>query len=590
MAQNYLISSPIKPTWPKKLDNKLIFCSESAILSNDGDQNNYLKNSIINFRWKNKSLLISDIKYLDELFGKILKILSKKLNKLHNKNQSLRFWKILIGPWLSLFIHVYFERWQNIKTVFNKYKIDRCIFLNLDENLFRAFDNREFKNLVNSDIWNQYIYQSIIKNFLSKKNIIYSKTNLNNQQKYLENAKAVFTEDNKKKKISFKNLIFSSFNLFNRRNYEYFIYKTSLGFKNELELSNKLNQKPIFPIPDLKKSTSSNYQKSRNDIKFLFKPKNLFEKELHKMLINQIPSIFIENFNQLEHFSKNSNIPQNPKIIFTSEAIWFDTKISYHVGKLVDKKSKLIIGQHGGAFGLSKLHWPEKFEIDISDKFLSWGWNDKKEKKIKKFFILKNIKKKKLNQDKVLIMLKIRKRYFHSMESSSGTELYSDFIKNVSTFLFSLKNDIKTKTILRLPPNSNNFDNVDFYSNLENKFKFKNSDKINTAYNSSKIVIHPTNSTSFLETLTLNIPSLLILDKNDNPFRSNSKKYIDGLLKTKVLFFNHLEAAKFLNKIWGNDIDLWWNDKKTQNAISQFKNRYARKTDNINKKILKLLK
>ena len=103
------------------------------------------------------------------------------------------------------------------------------------------------------------------------------------------------------------------------------------------------------------------------------------------MLINQIPSIFIENFYQLEHFSKNSNIPQNPKIIFTSEAIWFDTKISYHVGKLVDKKTKLIIGQHGGAFGISKLHWPEKFEIGISDKFLSWGWNDKKEKKLRSF-------------------------------------------------------------------------------------------------------------------------------------------------------------------------------------------------------------
>ena len=61
-------------------------------------------------------------------------------------------------------------------------------------------------------------------------------------------------------------------------------------------------------------------------------------------------------------------------------------------------------------------------------------------------------------------------------------------------------------------------------------------------------------------------------------------------MKTKVLFFNHLEAAKFLNKIWVNDIDLWWNDKKTQNAISQFKNRYASKADNINKEILKLLK
>ena len=87
------------------------------------------------------------------------------------------------------------------------------------------------------------------------------------------------------------------------------------------------------------------------------------------MLINQIPSIFIENFNQLEHFSKNSNIPQNPKIIFTSEAIWFDTKISYHVGKLVDKKSKLIIGQHGGAFGLSflsKINSDGIFRVSVS--------------------------------------------------------------------------------------------------------------------------------------------------------------------------------------------------------------------------------
>ena len=37
-------------------------------------------------------------------------------------------------------------------------------FLNLHENLFRAFDNK-FKNLVNSDIWNQYIYRALLKIF-----------------------------------------------------------------------------------------------------------------------------------------------------------------------------------------------------------------------------------------------------------------------------------------------------------------------------------------------------------------------------------------------------------------------------------------
>ena len=70
--------------------------------------------------------------------------------------------------------------------------------------------------------------------------------------------------------------------------------------------------------------------------------------------------------------------------------------------------------------------------------FLSWGWNDKKEKKLK-FFILKNIKKKKLNQDKVLIMLKIRKRYFHSMGLRQAQNSMMILLKMYQLFIFSKK-------------------------------------------------------------------------------------------------------------------------------------------------------
>ena len=45
---------------------------------------------------------------------------------------------------------------------------------------------------------------------------------------------------------------------------------------------------------------------------------NKFEKNFLKALIKNIPKVFIENFEDLINFSKNSNLPQNPKTIFSS--------------------------------------------------------------------------------------------------------------------------------------------------------------------------------------------------------------------------------------------------------------------------------
>ena len=528
-------------------------------------------------------------------YEKLLKLLSNKLNLIHSTNHSHIFWRILIGPWLGSFLHVFFERWKNVETSFHNHKINHCIFLNLKEDIFTPSDHKEFTSFALNDLWNQFIYQNIIVNFISNKKIIFKDYPVSKQLKEL---KIMPTGVNFKKNIYneldiFKKITSYLLNTFDKKKYKYFFYKTYLGSLNESILSASLGQMPIFSIIDsdsLIKSKKNN--KLREKLKNIFVGKNNFEKALAKIFSLQFPLVFLENYSQLEKFSTLGNIPKSPKIIFTSNAAWYDTKIAYHIAKLKEKKVKLYYGQHGGAYGLSKIHWPEMHEKIISDKYLTWGWAEKKTKKIIKFGMLKKIKfnKNKFFKKNLLMTLKVRQKYFISMDSSTGTEMFSDYMKDCSGFLLNLSKEIKSSTIVRLPYISSKIRDTDFYSNLEKNFNFYNEDTIQEAYSKSKLVIHTSNSTPFLETLSENIPTILILNKKTNPVTSFAKKYIEKLYDSNIIFDNPIKAANFVNTIWENDIEKWWYKNNNQYAVKTFNNFFAKKEDNIVKEIKNIIK
>ena len=52
--------------------------------------------------------------------------------------------------------------------------------------------------------------------------------------------------------------------------------------------------------------------------------------------------------------------------------------MSYYIAKKKEDGTKLLIGQHGGLYGATLFSWFEKHEIKTCDKFLSWGWLEKK--------------------------------------------------------------------------------------------------------------------------------------------------------------------------------------------------------------------
>lgn len=578
MIKNYIILTPKKLTWPNLKRNR-IYVSTEDVIENFTNYNILKRNAYFqNHRWINKKILRQDLKYIYYLNKKIIKHIYKKLNKIHKTKYSEKFWFILISPWSLIFLQIYFDRWNSIKSILNKKKgkfFVNSIIYNKPE-ILTPLDTKEFLYFFRHDDWNQFIGQKIL-NF-NKKKVIIKNHKYNFSENNLKNNKN-FSSPNQ----SFLNkLVFFIFGLFNRKKYNYFLYKTYLGFWKELLLSLKLGQLPIFEEFNLKIKNKKLNFKIRNDIKKHIPNSNAFENTLTQIFAEQMPIIFLEKFNELENFvNKKCNLPRYPKKIFSSSSLWGDTVINYYIAKSLEKNTKLYYSQHGGTYGIAQTHFQTEYETNLAHKYLTWGWKNKNKKNIISFGIIKNLKHFKANQNNngnLLLMVNKRHKYTTLLNSSLNEGIdYIKYLKFYSKFLFNLKKDIKNETVIRHQPGSNFQENADFFGHIDKNFKVDNSESLQNAFKASKIVVHTLNSTSIIESLFYNIPTVIILDKKKNPLTPQGEKTFKFLKKNKIFFDNPNKAAKFINEIWNSKINDWWLSNNTQNAVRNFKANFARK-------------
>ena len=97
--------------------------------------------------------------------------------------------------------------------------------------------------------------------------------------------------------------------------------------------------------------------------------------------------------------------------------------------------------------------------------------------------------------------------------------------------------------------------------------------------NNHNITIHFRISTVFFESITNNIPSILIYDKHTNiKHDSNFLKIIKTMIKSKLAFSNVNEASEFLNKDY-QKIEKWWNSKNIQTLRIKLNKKFCRNFD-----------
>ena len=560
--KNCLVLDTNPGNWPKKYNRFFLgyWCLEN------------LKNSFKNLssfkildheQEKNDNEIDNYVKLQDDICKNIVKDITKQLNKLHNKKYSEKFWTIIVGPWLKIFVGIILERYSSLEYALKKKKFDKIILANYKNFDFSCENLTDFENKIskNYNSWNLYFYTRIFE---------YLKININIKKIKIKNN--IINNEESSPKLQIKRILSKLLRIFMREK-DSFIFDNPFSFYKNIKFYYFLKLIPQINIEPSYVRVKSD-KNLRGKLNFKKSKAHKIEKFIRHILPEIIPTDSVENFSNLDKICENINWPKKPKLIFALHSYQQNEIFKLWAAKKIEHNSLYVVAQHGGSYFTSK-HVTYLPEFTTCDKFISWG--NPKIKKCLPLFNFRTIGQVNVNNRKKIFFFS---SWMHNMRARSFPEYKVNLDANITMSNVMRGIDVKYKKEIIIRINKFNLKKLENKIIKEILFKKKDEYKIDDfqfskkeIYEKSKIVIHLSNSTGFLETLAANVPSVIIIP-NLNWIQKNAKKDFVELKKAKILFFDPKKLSGHINKYY-EDTDKWWNSKMTISARNKFIKKYS---------------
>jgi len=576
LVEKTLVTTSLKDTWPER--GSILFLGSWCWAYSDKELLSSIDYKVLPYHWDDRMKLQEDFTFLESIYEKKLCELSLKLNKIHGKEHTQRFWRILIGPWLYTFIDIIFDRWYTLQEASEIEDILDLNVIDRSDSHIIPNDYDHFNEMIETDEWNEGIYGFISENFFKDKFRI-KKVKIIDHEKPKEASKDL---------SEFKKSIFVLLNLLSKlfsREEDVFIIASHMSLWRRFLLSLSLKQFPSFWY---RSNSDYSYDEPSNERNLILESVitaevSEFEKVLNAVLLKFIPKVYLEGFGSLNNKAFERGWPKSPKAIFTSNAYASDEIFKCWAGRMTDSGYKLLIGQHGGNFGMTPMAIHETHQIKISDKWFSWGWERKEEPKIvpvgnfkSKFSTIKHKQK----GDALLVGMTLPKYsyYLYSVPIAGQVETYLD---EQIEFVQHLPSEIQEQIRVRLYSRDRGWDQRNRWIDNFNKIKFDDNNRsIINSFKSSRIFIGTYNATTFLEAFSVNMPSILFWNSKHWELTYESDLAFQKLKDVGIMHLSPRKAAIHLGKIW-NNVDEWWFDKKVQAAVNNFIQIYSKQNPNF---------
>jgi putative transferase (TIGR04331 family) len=574
-----LVTTALEETWPNS-NSDVLFLGEWCRLHSRKKYWEPMNAKVMNYHWDDREKLYSDYKYLLELYEKILIDLSIQLNSIHNVNHKLRYWRILIGQWLLHFIQVLFDRWTCIHQAENESGALFTYLFMYDVEAQVPNDVNDFNRLFHDDLWNHHIYTEIIKNYT---NISCLKREMNeNESSKIFCAQQSFRYSLHNSIKRCVKLAVHKFSFFLGGSTDVLLAATYLSPANEVKLQWRLGQIPKFytaasPIPG-----------KANHLWRMWLLENAensgFESFVRDMIPKQIPIVYLESYGELIKKTNNGPYPKNPKLIWTSNAFAADEVFKAVTAETTETGSPLIIGQHGGHYGIGRWSSAEELELAIADRYFSWGWTDPKYSNVRPIGKFKStslpVRTISARGCATLVTCTLQ-RYSGLMISSFMSSQYLSYLEDQFEFFAQLPENIRQNFIVRLFPHDEGW-------NQEERWRERYEDIIldnghsdfSTVMMASKIFVCTYNATTYIQSLSARVPTIMFWNEKHWELRDSAIPFFEKLKEVGIFHESPESAAHHCIAIWDN-VDAWWRSVEVERAIVEFCNQYARPQENI---------
>ena len=527
---------------------------------------------VLEYPWNDPEQMFKAKKYCDEAYEVLFRQLVEFLNKTHGVDHGLRYWQVILGEWLWRYVQIFYDRYACLKRALDLRTGLQTILL--DESSYSCpTDNAEFMEFCNLDIYNLQLYSQILRAM-----------GLEYPSRPWEdvNNKALPFKRHFKEAVNDSLAVLkskSSRRMSNRAVAICAIAQSLLG-------ATRLDETDVFRPTRLFFRKRMPMLKPDCDLRrhfFRMKGADEFQQICLNTLEYNFPLAFLEGYDKL---SKEvcGRITQVPSVIIAAVDWRFDTRAAFYIAQAAEKGAKIIGLQHGGGYGNFDIDSMFDQELKVVDKFISWGWTQFDNPQIVPLPQPGLSREKMLRStakiQTFLFVASTHSRYHNIFQSSPLGPQYKAYIQNQAAFFLALPEQIKNMFLVRLYPAELGWYNrsrleeaVPGLRYSDGKRKFLEEAK------GSRLIVCDNNQTTYLQSLGLNIPSVIFWDENVWGICEAAKPFFQELKDVGVFHGTPHSAARFINDNH-NRIEEWWFSAEVQNVVNKFRINYCRTSDN----------
>lgn len=583
MVSRFLVTTALEETWPAD-GVPVLFLGEWCRLYSRKVRWLTMDAEVMPYHWDNREKLFADYQYLQEFYERLLRDLAQRLNEIHGVNHGLRHWRILVGVWLGHFIQVLFDRWTCIQQAANGADSLHTSVLKGTQAGLVPNDMNEFNRLFHDDSWNHHIYKEILRRY----------TKIPCADKQINEGRAAKLPPTLISARSFlrgliKRIILPVYLKLSSslvRSKDALIASTYIGRLNEMCLQLRLGQIP--QIYRAAKTVPQTIDDTRRTWSLEGESRSAFETFARDMVPKQIPILYLEGYEALMKQAESQGWPKYPKVIWTSNAFFSDEVFKAAMVKMTETGTPLIIGQHGGHYGIGRWNSSEEHELSISDCYFSWGWTDPKYQHINPIGKLKPtsfLDRTHIAPHRATLVTCTLQRYSGSMISSFMSSQYLNYLQDMFIFVAHLPETIKNSLTVRLFPSDEGWGQAERWRDNCGDIKLDSGHSdMGTLMAESKIYISTYNATTYLESFSMGVPTVIFWNPDHWELRDAAIPYFEELKGVGIFHESPVSAARHCAAIW-DDVEAWWQSVEVQSIIQKFCHQYARRPVNMLDKI-----
>ncbi len=554
-----------------KPDEAILFLGEWCRVYSQRHVWSELEHEVLAYHGRDRDALYGDYKYATNVYERILVQLTNNLNVLHGSNYSVRYWRIVLGPWLVHFIEILLDRYRSICVAVDSGKVTGSWITPEFPAECVPADFSQFRQWFVGDAYNHCLYSQIIK---SMGNIPWEAKE--------EMDFSAFRKEKKSPSAGggFKKSVIELLGAFSRVIPEplqkVVMVESYIKPVDIMRLQILLGVAPCPYRPEVKIAPTEADWEMRRKIK-LGQGENCFESILKECIPLQIPRIYVEGYAGMARRGLAA-FPKNPKVILTSNAYKANEGFKFWAAGQVERGVKLVVTQHGGHVGDGLWSTDDDHEIKIADRYFTWGWTRTNESKTVPMpsSMLASGKDCLPDPDGPILCVPCSfPRYPYLMFSVPQGPLVLEMIKFQERFFKSASPQVHSLCEMRLFPYSGWDEKLRWLDSAISPRIYQGNKSYYDHLSISRLCICFYNGTPFLETFAANYPTLLCWDPNYTELNESARPYFDRLREAGILHDTPGSATSKLNEIYQNPRS-WWMSLEVQDAKNKFCDQFVR--------------